>query len=103
MGNRRRCLGADIFSIDEPDGIVTVRITEAEMGQHVGTALARILAEELEVAWDDVRLEYIDSDPKWGLMVTGGSLVNRTELLSRAGAAGASPSSRPERSGSASR
>ena len=35
----------------EPDGIVTVRITEAEMGQHVGTALARILAEELEVAW----------------------------------------------------
>ena len=74
----------------EPDGIVTVRITEAEMGQHVGTALARILAEELEVAWDDVRLEYVDSDPKWGLMVTGGSwsVWQNFELLSRAGAAG---------------
>lgn len=74
----------------EPDGIVTVRITEAEMGQHVGTALARILAEELEVAWEDVRLEYVDSDPKWGLMVTGGSwsVWQNFELLSRAGAAG---------------
>ena len=28
-----------------PDGIVTVNIIRAEMGQHVGTALARILAD----------------------------------------------------------
>ena len=35
------------YSIDR-DGIVTVRITRAEMGQHVATALARILADELE-------------------------------------------------------
>lgn len=33
------------------DGIVTVNIIRAEMGQHVGTSLARILADELEVAW----------------------------------------------------
>ena len=31
-----------------PDGIVTVHITKAEMGQGVGTALAQIVAEELE-------------------------------------------------------
>ncbi|NJM44481.1 MAG: hypothetical protein HC858_11875, partial [Brachymonas sp.] len=29
-------------------GIVTVNIIRAEMGQHVGTSLARILADELE-------------------------------------------------------
>ena len=77
------------YAIDG-DGVVTVRITEAEMGQHVGTALARIVAEELEVRWEDVRLEYVDSDPKWGLMVTGGSwsVWQNFELLSRAGAAG---------------
>jgi len=45
-------------------GIVTVSIIRAEMGQHVGTALARILADELEADWDKVRLDYVDSDPK---------------------------------------
>ena len=43
------------FQIDR-DGIVTINIAKAEMGQHVGTALARIVAEELEAKWDDVRL-----------------------------------------------
>src|ERR1700732_2389214 len=40
-----------------PDGKVTMHIVKAEMGQHIGTALAQIIAEELEVKWDDVRLE----------------------------------------------
>lgn len=57
----------------DPDGIVTDNTIRAEMGQHVGTALARILADELEVDWANVRLDAVDSDPKWGLMVTGGS------------------------------
>ena len=34
-----------------PDGLVTVHIFKAEMGQGVGTALAQIVAEELEVDW----------------------------------------------------
>ena len=77
------------FEIDH-DGIVTVNITKAEMGQHVGTALARILADELEANWDSVRLNYVDSDPKWGTMVTGGSwsVSQSFEPLSQAGAAG---------------
>ena len=37
------------YRIDR-DGIVTVNIIRAEMGQHVGTALARILADELEAS-----------------------------------------------------
>jgi isoquinoline 1-oxidoreductase len=72
-----------------PDGIVTVHITKAEMGQGVGTALAQIVAEELEAEWKDVRIDYPTADPKFGLMLTGGSWsVNWTfENLSRAGAA----------------
>lgn len=72
------------------DGIVTVNIAEAEMGQHVGSALARIVAEELEADWSRVRIRYADSDPKWGLMVTGGSwsVWQNFVPLSRAGAAG---------------
>ena len=34
---------------------MTVNIIRAEMGQHVGTALARIVADELEADWDKVR------------------------------------------------
>jgi len=77
------------FSIDS-DGFVTVNIIRAEMGQHVGTALARILADELEADWDKVRIVHVDSDPKWGLMVTGGSWsVSQTwPVFTRAGAAG---------------
>ncbi len=56
-----------------PDGIATVHITKAEIGQHVGTALAQAVAEELEMDWNDVRVDYPDSDAKWGLMITGGS------------------------------
>jgi isoquinoline 1-oxidoreductase subunit beta len=77
------------YSIDR-DGIVTVNIIRAEMGQHVGTALARILADELEVDWDKVRIAAVDTDPKWGLMVTGGSwsVWMTFPVFSRAGAAG---------------
>ena len=72
------------------DGIVTVNIIRAEMGQHVGTALARILAEELEADWSKLRIDHVDSDPKWGTMVTGGSwsVWQTFPLYSRAGAAG---------------
>ncbi|QFU01881.1 Membrane-bound aldehyde dehydrogenase [pyrroloquinoline-quinone] precursor [Halomonas sp. THAF5a] len=73
-----------------PDGTVTVHITKAEMGQHVATSLARLVAEELEADWSTIEVVYVDSDPKWGYMVTGGSWsVHHSYLpLSRAGAAG---------------
>src|SRR5215813_898861 len=72
------------------DGIVTVNITRAEMGQHIGTAIARILADELEVEWSNVRISAVDTDPKWGVMSTGGSKSVWLDfpVYSRAGAAG---------------
>ena len=77
------------FDMDT-DGIATINITKAEMGQHVGTALAQTLAEELEVPWQDVRIRHVDSHAKWGPMITGGSWSINTsfDTLRRAGAAG---------------
>jgi isoquinoline 1-oxidoreductase beta subunit len=77
------------YTIDR-GGIVTVHITKSEMGQHVGTALAQSVVEELEADWRDVRIDYPDPAERWGLMVTGGSWsVNNTfDTLSRCGAAG---------------
>ncbi|WP_395665864.1 hypothetical protein [Methylocella sp.] len=40
---------------------MTVNIIRAEMGQHVGAALARILADELGAAWD--RCAFFTSAP----------------------------------------
>ncbi|MEL7296240.1 MAG: molybdopterin cofactor-binding domain-containing protein [Pseudomonadota bacterium] len=72
------------------DGATQINIIRAEMGQHVGTALARIVADELGVAWDKVSVKHVDSDPKWGFMVTGGSwsVFQSFTPLSQAGAAG---------------
>ena len=77
------------YSIDA-GGTVTVNIIRAEMGQHVGTAIARILADELEVDWAQVRIVHVDTDPKWGLMVTGGSwsVWQSFPIYSQAGTAG---------------
>ena len=77
------------YGIDR-QGVVTVHIIRAEMGQHVGTAIARIVADELEADWSKVKIDHVDSDPKWGLMVTGGSwsVWQSYPLYSQAGAAG---------------
>jgi CO/xanthine dehydrogenase Mo-binding subunit len=77
------------FEIDSNGGTL-INIAKAEMGQHVGTALARVVADELGANWDDVRIEHVDSDPKWGYMVTGGSwsVFTTFTMLSQAGAAG---------------
>jgi isoquinoline 1-oxidoreductase subunit beta len=77
------------YHIDR-EGLVTVNVIRAEMGQHIGTAIARILAEELEADWSSVRIDSVDTDPKWGLMITGASwsVWQSYPLYSRAGAAG---------------
>jgi isoquinoline 1-oxidoreductase subunit beta len=95
FGFAHRATAADLFEPTiwfamDGGGIVTVNIIRAEMGQHVGTALARILADELEVEWSKVRIAHVDTDPKWGVMVTGGSwsVWQTFPIFSQAGAAG---------------
>ena len=77
------------FEVDGT-GHVLVNIAKAEMGQHVGTALARIVADELGADWSRVSIKHVDTDPKWGYMVTGGSwsVFTSFTMLSQAGAAG---------------
>ncbi|MGB0909512.1 MAG: molybdopterin cofactor-binding domain-containing protein [Nitrospirales bacterium] len=77
------------FEINK-NGNILINIAKAEMGQHVGTALARVIAEELGANWDDVSIKHVDADPKWGFMITGGSwsVFKSFTSLSQAGAAG---------------
>ncbi|TCS54473.1 CO/xanthine dehydrogenase Mo-binding subunit [Primorskyibacter sedentarius] len=74
----------------DTEGQVNVNIIRAEMGQHVGTAIARILADELDVAWENVHITLVDTAAKWGTMVTGGSwsVWQSWSIYRQAGAAG---------------
>ena len=45
------------------DGSVVVMMSQAEMGQGAHTGLAMLLAEELDAAWESVRLEQAPIDP----------------------------------------
>lgn len=62
-----------------PDDTVVVRIARSEMGQGTMTALAQLVAEELECDWNKVRAEFASPNEHvkrkriWGSMSTGGS------------------------------
>ena len=78
-----------------PDGKVTVMVGKAEMGQHVSSTMAQIVAEELEADWRLMNITLVDNDPKYndpmlGALITGGSWSTRMnfDAMSRAGAAG---------------
>lgn len=61
------------YTID-PAGIITVHVMKAEGGQHIGTAQAQAVAEELEADWRDIRISYPDSESALlPLMATVGS------------------------------
>jgi isoquinoline 1-oxidoreductase subunit beta len=77
------------------DGKVTVMVGKAEMGQHVSSAMAQIVAEELEADWRLMNIQLVDNDPKYNdpvlaALITGGSWSVRMnfDAMSRAGAAG---------------
>jgi len=55
------------------DGIVTLVVAKSEMGQGIWTSLPMLVAEELEVRWDSVRVIQAPSDSRYGRQITGGS------------------------------
>src|ERR1700758_4394615 len=76
-----------------PDDSVTMQIDKSEMGQGISTALAMILAEELDLDWTKIRAEFAPAAPEYfnpvfGLQGTGGSTSIRGswEPLAKAGA-----------------
>ena len=74
----------------EPSGEIVVIVPRPEMGQGSRTAIAMLVAEELEADWERVRVEQADlNEERYGPQYAGGSAVVRTSWtpLRRAGAA----------------
>ena len=71
------------------DGIVNVTCHRSEMGQGIKTAVAQVVADELEADWDQVMVTQAEGDPKYGDQNTDGSrsILSFYEPLRQAGAA----------------
>jgi isoquinoline 1-oxidoreductase subunit beta len=69
-------------------GLLTVTAFRSEMGQGIRTALAMLVAEELDVDWGNVRIEQALADGRYGDQLTGGSVSVSTyhNVMRRAGA-----------------
>lgn len=70
------------------DGVITLYAQNPEMGQGVKTALPMIIAEELDVDWETIRVEQADWDARLDNQFSGGSLSIRLNYaaMRRAGA-----------------
>jgi len=70
-------------------GAVTIIAPNSEMGQGIKTSLPMIVAEELDVAWEQVTIVQGDLNPAYGRQasVGSGSTVGNYAALRRAGAA----------------
>ena len=66
------------------DGIITLFAQNPEMGQGVKTALPMIIAEELGVAWSEIRVEQANWDTRLDNQFSGGSLSIRLNCARRA-------------------
>jgi isoquinoline 1-oxidoreductase beta subunit len=64
----------NIYLTVDNAGAVTIRAFRSEMGQGIRTAIAMIVADELDADWSAVRIEQSPVDRAYGDQVTGGSV-----------------------------
>ena len=93
---RRRAPATEVnaWIVIHPDDRVVIRIARSEMGQGTYTALAQLVAEELDCDWAKVSAEFASPNEHirrnriWGSMSTGGSQGVRTsqDYVRKAGA-----------------
>ena len=79
----------NIYLKVDTNGILTVTAFRSEMGQGIRTALAMLVADELDVDWSNVRIEQAPADSRYGDQMTGGSvsISGSSGVVRRAGAA----------------
>lgn len=58
-----------------PDGLVTVTCGKADMGQHIASTMAQLVAEELGANWKDMRVQLASNDPKYNDPVLGAQIT----------------------------
>ena len=80
-----------IYLAIQNSGETVIWIIKSEMGQGIGTALAMLIAEELDADWRQVRIEHAVAGPEYayeGMFTAASSSVSgQWTMLRRAGAA----------------
>jgi isoquinoline 1-oxidoreductase beta subunit len=67
-----KVLAPNAFVRIDADGIVTIMLGQAEMGQGIYTSVAMIIADELDADWSKVKVEQAPPDPAYGNPAIGG-------------------------------
>lgn len=81
-------LSPNAFISITSEGKITITVPQSEMGQGVNTSIPMLIAEEMEVRWDDLDVQTAPVDPVYGEQITGGSSSIRDgwKLYRKAGA-----------------